>query len=315
MNVVIVILAVSLFSYVFYLNPQRTFNIKETYKITASDNADTFLRIALPDSNGYQKISNLKIEGAKDYTINCLDGWYEVTIRVPQNINENIISLSYTANLFRNILSWKSENIQEYLLPQQFVDSDNELVKKISAKLRGLNDYETAKNIFQYTNKIFNNHSESTVINQQSASEMLKNPVGVCYDHAILMTALLRAEGIPARMISGLALRVPLKGGKDWSHPGVAHAWVEFYADDMWHFADPTWGNGYFGKTDTSHLSFGTFEAYINSDFQQNRLKTIENDGYYIFGAMSTPLSFTAFSTDKNATVIPRADVEYSWIR
>jgi transglutaminase-like putative cysteine protease len=306
--------------YIFLFNPQRTFNIIETYRITSEYGAETFLRVTLPMSGAYQEITNLQVDGAIDYEIDYFDGWRELTARVPTSGYEVTITISYTARLFRNAGTWDGEVRPEYILPQQFVDSDNESIIELAEQLHGANDFQTARNIFNHTNRTITTRtgtfaSEGDDPTQPYASEILLNPVGVCYDYAILMTALLRAQGIPARMISGLSLNIPLDRGGDWSHPGVAHSWVEFYADGAWHFADPTWGRRYFNRNGTVHLSFGTFEAYIRSDFQRNRFAAIEDDGFIIRGAMSAPLSFTVFSTDENTIVTPGADVNFSWFR
>jgi len=306
--------------YVFFLNPQRTFSITETYRITSEPGAETFLRVTLPVSGAYQEIADLQVTGAIDYQIEYFNGWRELTAQVPANGYESVVVISYTARLFRNAGAWAGEVRPAYTLPQQFVDSDNEAITALAAELRGVNDFQTARNIFNHTNRTISARtgtfsSEGNDPTQPYASEILQNPVGVCYDYAILMTALLRAEGIPTRMISGLSLNIPLGRGGDWSHAGVAHAWVEFYANGAWHFADPTWGRRYFNRNGTAHLSFGTFEAYIRSDFQRNRIAAIEEDGFFISSAMSAPLSFIVFSTDENTTVTPRGEVSFSWFR
>jgi len=319
-GIVVGLLVASIPIFVFFFNPQRTFNITETYRITSAYGAETFLRVTLPMSGAYQEITNLQVEGAIDYEIDYFDGWRELTARVPASGYEATVMVSYTARIFRNAGSWDGEVFPEYTLQQQFVDSDNESIIELAMQLRGDNDLQTAQNIFNHTNRTIATRtgtfvSEGYDPTQPYASEILLNPVGVCYDYAILMTALLRAEGIPTRMISGLSLNIPLGRGGDWSHPGVAHAWVEFYADGAWHFADPTWGRRYFNRNGTAHLSFGTFGAYIRSDFQRSRFTAIEDDGFIVRGSMSAPLSFIVFSTDENTSVTPRADISFSWFR
>jgi len=310
----LVIIFVAVVCFVFFFNPQRTFNITETYRITSTDDSETFLRVTLPMSGAYQEIIDLQVKGALDYEMEYFNGWRELTARVPSNGSEAIITISYTARLFRNVRTWDGEVRPEYTLPQQFIDSDNEAIIELAAQLRSNNNLQTARNIHDHVNELISWPSDQQInVARLYASELLESPVGVCGDFANLMTALLRAESIPTRTISGLALNVPLRRANDWNHQGGAHSWVEFYADGKWHFADPSWG--WFNRNATAHLSFGTFNAYICSDFQQNRLTAIENDGFFITGAMSTPLSFTVFSTYENTTVIPRADVSFSWFR
>jgi len=300
--------------FVFFFNPQRTFIITETYRITASNNAETYLSVTLPMSSGYQEIGNLLVEGAEEYTVKYFDGWRELTARIPARDDEVIVTISYTATLFRNVQPWVGEVLDEYTLPQQFVDSDNESIIALAAQLRGDNDQQTAQNIHNHVYRLISWPSGERInISQLYASELLESPVGVCGDFAILMTALLRAENIPVRMISGLAFNIPLRRARDWGHQGASHAWVEFYADGKWHFADPSWG--WFDRNATSHLSFGTYQSDGLSDFQQNRANAIEDAGFFLRGGMTAPLRFMLYSTDENAAVIPRGAVSFSWFR
>ena len=306
------LIVAALLCYVFLFNPQRTFKITESYRVTSEANSETILQVCLPISSGNQEIFDLLVVGVDDYTLETYDGWMELTAKLPTDGSEALVTISYSVTLMRNAPPWNGPVLDEYLLPQQFVDSDNRAIIELAEQFRGDSDYKTAQNILNYVHKTIKNPTGSREnIAQLSASELLDNPVGVCGDNAILMTALLRAEGIPARKIDGLSLMLPLSKASDWNHPGIAHAWVEFYIDGSWHFADPTWGLFY--KSDTAHLSFGTYESNIESTFQQNCFDAIESSGYSLAGAMSAPLKFMVYSTDENATVVPRADASYSW--
>ena len=300
--------------YALFFNPQRTFTITETFRITSASDSETYLRVSLPMSGGYQEISNLLIEGAYEYSVEYFNGWRDLTVRVPSSDYEAIITISYSARIFSNAQPWAGDVLVEYTLPQQFIDSDNEAIIALAAQLRGSNDFQTAQNIHDHVNDLIRWPTEDRVnVSQLYASELLESPVGVCGDFAILMVALLRAEGIPARMISGLVLRIPLRSAHDWGHQGGSHAWVEFYANGKWHFADPSWG--WFNRNRTEHLSFGIYNSYIRSDFQQNRFVELEEAGFPLVDGMSAPLRFLVYSTDEYATVIPRGEVRFSWFR
>jgi transglutaminase-like putative cysteine protease len=67
-----------------------------------------------------------------------------------------------------------------------------------------------------------------------NAYQTLKTGRGDCGEHTALTIALLRAAGIPARGLGGLAY-VPSEGGFGY------HAWVEAYVG-KWIQIDPTWG-------------------------------------------------------------------------
>ncbi len=71
----------------------------------------------------------------------------------------------------------------------------------------------------------------------------LKHGRGICSDFAELYAALLRTDGIPARLVGGYVVN---NGG---NHGGF-HEWDEFFIPGVgWVVADPTWGRfGYFGR-------------------------------------------------------------------
>jgi transglutaminase-like putative cysteine protease len=68
-----------------------------------------------------------------------------------------------------------------------------------------------------------------------SAVETLKAGFGDCGEHAVLLAAILRAAGIPARVMLGLLYFAPKKAF-------VGHAWVMVFAGGTWIFCDPAFG-------------------------------------------------------------------------
>lgn len=64
-----------------------------------------------------------------------------------------------------------------------------------------------------------------------TASSSFASRRGVCRDYAHTLIAMLRAVGIPARIVSAYAPRVA---------PPDFHAVVEVYLEDAWHLVDPT---------------------------------------------------------------------------
>ncbi len=74
-----------------------------------------------------------------------------------------------------------------------------------------------------------------TTATYSSALETLQAGFGDCGEHAVLLTALLRARGVPARQFLGL---VYMPGRKAY----LGHAWVGVKLGDTWVFADPSHG-------------------------------------------------------------------------
>lgn len=70
------------------------------------------------------------------------------------------------------------------------------------------------------------------------ASRVAREGEGDCTEHAVLLAALARSFGYPARVAIGLALVVPAEGESEVGAFG--HAWAEIHDGDGWHAADAT---------------------------------------------------------------------------
>ena len=80
-----------------------------------------------------------------------------------------------------------------------------------------------------------------------TAIEALEAKEGDCTEHAVLMSALAKTVGIPARLVTGLVY----VGGEE----GIFgyHEWVELRIGDRWVAMDPTFGQD---LADVSHVKF-----------------------------------------------------------
>jgi transglutaminase-like putative cysteine protease len=65
------------------------------------------------------------------------------------------------------------------------------------------------------------------------ASVVARRRRGDCSEHAVLTTALARLQGIPARVVMGVALV-----SDENSHGAFGHAWSEMFEDGQWKVAD-----------------------------------------------------------------------------
>src|SRR5690606_13599978 len=81
-----------------------------------------------------------------------------------------------------------------------------------------------------------------------------------CLEYAELMIAMLRREGIPARMGVGYAYAGSIKASPDVVDS--LHPRVEAYVPGVgWMSVDPTWGEKFddFGRSDLDHCGFATW--------------------------------------------------------
>lgn len=221
----------------------RSYQVTETYKILSADGSKSFLSVDLPISYGCQEIGKVTVKNTDEYYFEEKDGYQVLHAVISGDGSEKTVGIDYTVTLYSQERSWSMDVRDEYLEPCENVDSDNKnIVEAVRHLIVKNDDYRTAKKISAFVTKTIK-FDRSTRINEKTlpASEVLMQRQGVCNDYANLAAAMLRAAGIPARPVSGLVYS-SLNEAADWSHPGGSHAWVEFYADGGWHFADPTWG-------------------------------------------------------------------------
>lgn len=288
----------------------HTFKIIETYRITSSIGTTSFLSVDLPVSYGYQRIGDVEIENVDGYSFENKDGYQTLSTNIKGDGTEKIITITYEVTLLSGVNNWDGDTVDEYLIPTEFIDSDNESIVNIAKTLMIEGDkYKTAQNISEYVTKNINfDRSIKTKQKTLTASEVLANKKGVCEDYANAMTALLRASGIPAKSVSGLVFN-NLKTSSDWSSPAGSHGWVEFYINGKWYFADPTWGNRYFTNPSGYHLSYGMQLVNIDSQGFQQMINEIDQKKFTILGAMTAPIKFLAWSEDQNAKITPKVDI------
>ena len=97
------------------------------------------------------------------------------------------------------------------------VDGDRARMLKLEQFVRG---YITRKNLR---------------VGYASALETVHSREGDCTEHALLLAALARSVGIPARVVDGLAY-TPSYGGR--AHVFVPHAWAQAWVDGRWQSFD-----------------------------------------------------------------------------
>lgn len=147
---------------------------------------------------------------------------------------------------------------------------DDPKIKDLAAQLASseANVSQTAQTIFNYVAKTLKYGEPPGEINRRGALAALTDPTNcLCTEFTDLLVTLVRAAGIPAREINGLAITedrwsrpLPVATG---SRGEVGHSWPEFYDPNLgWIQVDPTWsatsGLDYFTKLDSAHLTLLT---------------------------------------------------------
>lgn len=89
---------------------------------------------------------------------------------------------------------------------------------------------------------------KSLNVGYASAREIIAGREGDCTEHAVLLAAMIRALGIPARVATGLAYAPSFEGRRDVFVP---HAWVQAWVDDEWRGFDAA-----LARHDAGHIAF-----------------------------------------------------------
>ncbi len=130
-----------------------------------------------------------------------------------------------------------------YLAPIDWIDWDRVEILNLADKLARDYPMDTLTVIHDWVAQNINYDvvmSRSANIPQRRASEVLHSRTGVCEHYSRLLAALCRANGIPARIVSGYMRRE----GDSWpTKPN--HAWNELLIDNRWVTVDVTLDAGY----------------------------------------------------------------------
>ena len=95
------------------------------------------------------------------------------------------------------------DGLAPLLRPEFNIESDAEEITAMAEAIAGA-EKDPVKKAGMLLNWVYQNMDKRPVVSVPSALEVLKTMAGDCNEHATLLTALLRASGIPARLSVGL---------------------------------------------------------------------------------------------------------------
>ncbi len=145
----------------------------------------------------------------------------------------------------RKIKAFKAdEPTSDDLLPNSLVQSDDKRVIAMAEKAtRGKADaWSKAVALERYVHETVREKTFSHAL--ASAAEVARTGEGDCTEHAVLLAAMARAVGLPARVAVGL---VYVEQEQEPRHAFGHHMWTEIYVDDRWIPMDATLGRGGIG--------------------------------------------------------------------
>ncbi|MBN1829450.1 MAG: transglutaminase domain-containing protein [Deltaproteobacteria bacterium] len=141
-------------------------------------------------------------------------------------------------------------DLSDFLKASPFIQSDHPKIRNMAFKIvtHHSDSSVKAEKIFEWVHKSI---KKRPVLSVPNALETLKNRIGDCNEHAVLLAALARAAGLPAEVEAGI---VYMRGRFFY------HAWNVIYLKDRggWVTADAVLGQL---PADVSHIRFVRGEA------------------------------------------------------
>jgi hypothetical protein len=134
----------------------------------------------------------------------------------------------------------------EYLEPNAFIQNDYPKLKAKALEVVGgeTDAWKAACLLERFVHDYIKDKNMLTGF--ATAAEVMDNPRGDCSEHGVLLAALCRAAGIPARLALGYLYLGGIFGG---------HMWTEVWIAGDWYPIDGVMGIGRVGPT---HISFST---------------------------------------------------------
>ncbi len=144
---------------------------------------------------------------------------------IRQKLNNNILEIykEQTPLSSSYTIPYNGNDIEllNYLEPEIFIQSKDSEIKTLSQEIvkNAINPEIAARMIMEW---VFENIEKTPIVSIPDAKQTLISRKGDCNEHAALMTALLRAVGIPSRIATGLMYN---------NERFYYHAWNEAYTN------------------------------------------------------------------------------------
>lgn len=145
-------------------------------------------------------------------------------------------------------------NTADYLTAEKYIELDSPVIKALAPQLKGSSPEETARNIYEWL--VNNVASLSYTADSKGAQYLIEKKVGDCTELMYAFVALARANGLPARGVSGFW--VPT--GSTIVNAADYHNWAEFYDGKRWVSVDAN--KNTFDSMYKNYISVGDFYKF-----------------------------------------------------
>ena len=184
------------------------------------------------------------------------NGTYKMTVL------KNVSGTKYSQVLATSISVTLADNLAPFLRPNQFVNytASSEAVKKAQELVQGASDYlGKVQAVYNWvvTNLSYDYDKAKTVQSGYipDLNNIMQVKKGICFDYASLMSAMLRSQGVPVKMVFG------------YTSEGAYHAWINVWSEksgwmdsviyfdgNAWKLMDPTFAST--GKQSKSVMDY-----------------------------------------------------------
>jgi len=199
-------------------------NLNEGYLLVKyTGGKSTRIRVQVTKENGISYTYNLNNTG-KVEAFPLTEGNGKYTVRVLENTTGTKYAIAHSASLDLSL----RDIFLPYLYSNQYVSytKDSAVVKKAAELVIGkTTDASKLSAVYNYVVDHFTYDFEKAKTVQTGylpvVDSVLANQKGICFDYAAVMTAMLRSQNIPCKLVIGYA---------DTTY----HAWVNVYVDGEW---------------------------------------------------------------------------------
>lgn len=220
------------------------YEIKETLKAKDWGAASTYISTdGLETNRTYDLDIYVYSEGEEAQTSNWIRG-----ARIKKEYSNTYLNLSpvyyINSDRYNPHLYIEGEYLNNSNLVQaedhELINLSNEIIKDVTT------DYDKIKVIHDWVvNNIYYTYEASTEnpdMIDLSATGVLKSRIGSGQGYANLMAALLRAQGIPCKVVMG-RITDNLWTQEEAFSEDINHAWNEVYIDGKWIIIDSSWNS------------------------------------------------------------------------
>ena len=221
-------------------------NTKDGYIMVAyNGQTKNRLKVRVTGPSGVVYTYDLNQKGNYE-TFPLSDGNGKYTVGVYENTSGNKYAVAFNTT----VTVMLTNSFAPFLRPNQFVNfnANSQVVKKASALTAGKNDdLKKIAAIYEFTvkNLTYDKQKAKTVQSGYlpNVDKVLSEKKGICFDYAALMTAMLRSQGIPTKLVVGYTGNVY----HAWISTFIPEqGWVEgviFFDGTTWKLMDPTFAS------------------------------------------------------------------------